>query len=127
MRLLLDSHIVMWWFAGSRRLPKLIRTAIESAEDVWVSAACAYELGFKARAGKIELAPKFFEALPSAMAESGFSWLAITYEHALTAALLPLHHRDPFDRILAAQASLDALKLATVDRIFRRYGIDTLG
>lgn len=127
MRLLLDSHVVMWWFAGSASLPRKIRSAIESADEVWVSAACAYELGFKARAGKIKVAPEFFEALPGAIAECGFRRLAVTYEHAQGAASLPLHHRDPFDRILAGQALLDGLTLVTVDPVFRRYGVDTLG
>ncbi len=121
MRLLLDTNALIWWLMDTRRLSKRARDTILTG-DVWVSAASAWELAIKRAAGKLESPAD----LPGAMRASEFRELPITVEHALAAAGLPQHHRDPFDRMLVAQAQLEDLTLVTADQRLAAYGIATL-
>ncbi len=126
MKLLLDSHIVFWWVGAAPELKAAHRRAIEAAEEVFVSAVTLYELGFKANLGKLEVAAAFMAELPRALREAGFTPLAISAEHARVAAALTLHHRDPFDRLLAAQCLSERLTLVTTDPVFKRYRVPLL-
>jgi PIN domain nuclease of toxin-antitoxin system len=119
MRLLLDTHIFLWAVAGSPRLKPAARRLIESAEQVYVSAASIWEVAIKARLGKIEADP---QALAEAIAASGFLELAVRATHAAGVAQLAAHHSDPFDRLLVAQALAEPLKLVTADAALLRYG-----
>ncbi|CAN5780851.1 type II toxin-antitoxin system VapC family toxin [soil metagenome] len=122
MRLLLDTHTVLWWLAGDERLSDRAADAISAAEaDSLVSAASIWEASIKQSAGKL-VGPDLFTATTG----SGFPVLAMTGEHARLAGQLPLHHRDPFDRMLVAQASLDGLVLVSRDEGLRTYGIPVL-
>lgn len=122
LNVLLDTHVVLWWRGDAKRLGRAGRSAIESADTVFVSVASAWELALKAALGKVRL-PESFAA---GVDRSGFVRLPITFEHAALVAALPPHHRDPFDRMLAVQALAEGLKLVTADPWFSPYGVDVL-
>ena len=119
MRLLLDTHISLWAVAGSPRLKPAARRLIESAEQVYVSAASIWEVAIKAQLGKIEADP---QALTNAIAASGFLVLGVRAAHAAGIARLAPHHSDPFDRLLVAQALAEPLRLLTADAALVPYG-----
>jgi PIN domain nuclease of toxin-antitoxin system len=118
LRLLLDTHVFLWWREASVRLGAQVRGAVEGAEVVFVSAASAWEISIKVALGKLTLPGP----LASAVEESEFTQLPITFAHAATVTGLPSHHRDPFDRMLIAQALSDGLTIVTHDRRFEAYG-----
>jgi len=119
MRLLLDTRIFLWAVAGSPRLKPAARRLIESAEQVYVSAASIWEIAIKAQLGKIEAEP---QALTDAIAASGFLELGVRATHAAGVARLAVHHTDPFDRLLVAQALAEPLRLLTADAALAQYG-----
>jgi PIN domain nuclease of toxin-antitoxin system len=118
MRLLLDTHMFLWAVGGSALLKPAARRAIESAEQVFVSAASLWEISIKARLGKIEADP---DQLLAAIDGSGFTELPVSAAHAVAASRLPLHHRDPFDRLLIAQCISEPLRFLTADAALGRY------
>ena len=118
MRLLLDTHIFLWAVAGSPLLKAPVRRLIESADEVYVSAASIWEIAIKARLGKIDADP---HELAAAIEPSGFLELPVRATHAAGVAQLELHHNDPFDRLLIAQALAEPLKLITVDEVLAMY------
>jgi PIN domain nuclease of toxin-antitoxin system len=118
MRLLLDTHIFLWAVAGSPRLTPAARHIIQSAEQVYVSAASLWEVAIKARLGKIDADPR---ALAAAIDGSGFVELPVSAAHAAGVAELELHHNDPFDHLLIAQALAEPLRLLTADRTLAQY------
>jgi len=120
MRLLLDTHAFIWWDNG--RLPGRITVQIQQADEVYVSAVTAWEIAIKSALGKIVARGTVADAL----ADYGFSPLPVTVEHADAVGLLPPHHRDPFDRLLAVQARIEELTLVTRDPAFRPYGVKLL-
>ncbi|MGF1668258.1 MAG: type II toxin-antitoxin system VapC family toxin [Acidimicrobiia bacterium] len=122
MRLLLDSHVALWWLADDSTLGPSCRTMIADADEVLVSAVTPWELGIKRALGKVD----FPDDLVSALEGSGCSFLSITTAHAEQAPLLPAHHRDPFDRMLIAQAQLERAVLVSADRSLRPYEVDLL-
>jgi PIN domain nuclease of toxin-antitoxin system len=123
VRLLLDSHVLLWWLGGDPSLARTAQDAIADPENaVAVSAASAWEIEIKRMSGKLE-AP---EDLGDRLAEERFSALPITAAHAIAAARLPAHHRDPFDRMLIAQAQLEGLTILTRDPRFEPYAVATL-
>ena len=123
MRLLLDTHILLWCLADDPTLPTPVRQAIvDSNNDVFVSAASAWEISIKKAAGKLE-APN---DLPEAIAACRFEPLSISIYHAMKAGSLPRHHEDPFDRMLVAQSILESLTLVTRDARISAYGISIL-
>ena len=116
MKALLDSHTVYWWLIGSNRLSATARSLIENkANVILVSAVSFYELDNKMRLNKLDLRP---QELRAAVAESGLKTLAITDLHAELAASFDWDHRDPWDRILAAQARLEHCALISTDLVF---------
>ncbi|TDR88010.1 type II toxin-antitoxin system VapC family toxin [Enterovirga rhinocerotis] len=122
MNLLLDSHALMWWAMGQGALrPDAIR-AIDTATSVSASLAMPWELQIKVKLGKLDLGRARWQDIE----ESGVAFLAPTLADVLLAADLPLHHRDPFDRLIVAQAMQRHLVIVTRDAIFARYGIATL-
>ncbi len=123
MRLLLDTHVLLWWLADDPKLPHSIRAAVETADEVVLSAATAWEIAVKRAAGRLTVPFDDFEALATA---EGFSLLPMTAAHAWAAGALPRHHGDPFDRILVAQAILDGLVLVSIDGMLRRYDVALL-
>ncbi|MBM4154337.1 MAG: type II toxin-antitoxin system VapC family toxin [Lentisphaerae bacterium] len=123
MNLLLDTHVVLWWLADAPELGAGARDAIaDRANIVHVSAATAWEIVVKRALGKLEIPDRWEQAL----AEEPFSQLAVSWRHALQVGKLPDVHRDPFDRLLVAQAIVEGLTLVTRDEVLNRYGIATL-
>lgn len=120
--LLLDTHAFLWWRTASPRLRDEAREVIAAADAVFVSAASAWEAAIKVGLGRLEL-PDRFEA---GVEESGFEKLPVTFAHAEATATLPQHHRDPFDRMLVAQARIEGLTLVSHDRRLAPYGIELL-
>lgn len=123
MRILVDAHILLWWLANDPRLPDQATAAISDADtEVVVSAATAWEIAVKKAAGRLEAPDDLSEALVA----NEFGTLAITSDHAVTAADLPPHHSDPFDRVLIAQARAEGLTLVSADSRFSDYDVDLL-
>jgi len=119
VRLLLDTHVFIWSVLASRRLKFATRDYLAAAETVYVSAASIWEIAIKKSLGKIQ---GDAEALAAAIEASGFEELPVTARHAAAVAKLPLHHADPFDRLLLAQAFTEPLRLITADRALLAYG-----
>jgi PIN domain nuclease of toxin-antitoxin system len=122
VRLLLDSHVALWWLDDSPALGPSCRAQVTEADQVFYSAVTPWELGIKRSLGKVDYPDGLVEALESA----GFEPLPITTRHAEHAPSLPPHHRDPFDRMLITQAQLEQMVLVTADRTFRAYDVDLL-
>lgn len=124
MNLLIDTHILLWWEWRSRDLPDMARTALDDPENrMAVSAATTWEISIKRKTGRLLFDG---DAIASWKA-SNFDLLPITAEHAELAGALPLHHTDPFDRMLVAQARIEGLVLLTQDRKLLPYGVPVLG
>lgn len=127
MTLLLDTHVLLWWLDDSPRLGARARAAIADPDNtVWVSAATAWEIAIKTGLGRLDMNEPPQEVLPREIEHGGFRPLAISMEHALAVRTLPPHHRDPFDRLLIAQAMAEDLRLVTADRAFARYGVSLI-
>ena len=118
MRLLLDTHLLLWVVADSPKLTAAGRAAIEGADEVHVSAASLWEIAIKVGLGKL---PIDMDRLAAIIEASGFLDLYVTAEHAALVAQLPHHHRDPFDRLLIAQAMTEPLVLLTADAQLTQY------
>ena len=122
MRLLLDSHVFLWWKASDARLSAAMVHAIADAADVFVSAATAWELGLKVSLGKLRLP----ESVEDGIVSAGFRELPVTFRHTRAAVVLPPHHHDPFDRMLVAQAACEGLTLMTHDEKIVQYNVAIL-
>ncbi len=121
-RLLLDTHVFLWWRANDPRLGDEAQGAIAEADVVFVSAATAWEAGIKKALGRLDIP----ETVEAGVEDSGFDKLPITLAHAESAAALPRHHGDPFDRMLVAQAVAEDLVLISHDRSLAPYPADIL-
>ncbi len=121
MSLLLDTQIALWWHVDHPRLNRGARVIIESgSEDVWLSRGSLWEVAIKVSAGKL---PLDIDSFTYQMPQFGFRWLDIRNAHLLEVAGMPFEgHRDPFDRLLVAQARVESLTLLTADRKLTRYG-----
>jgi PIN domain nuclease of toxin-antitoxin system len=120
MRSLIDSHTFMWWCADHPVLSTRARAILRSpASEIYVSMATIWEIAIKVGLGRLE----FEEDIEDAMQSYGFGALSITFAHIAQYRRLPLHHRDPFDRMLIAQAQCEGLTLLTCDRAIRRYDV----
>lgn len=123
MRLLLDTHVLLWWLAADPLLPaKAVAVIVDVDNDVIVSAATAWEIAIKKAAGRLEAPDDLSETLSA----NDFQTLSIDVAHAVAAGALPAHHTDPFDRMLIAQARLEGLTLVSVDRRFSDYEVELL-
>ena len=119
-RILLDTHALIWWFDGDEKLGLNAREQISNPDnDIYVSAATVWEMSIKQQMGKL-VAP---EDIESKVEHAGFSSLPISLFHGQQAGRLPFHHKDPFDRMLIAQAQAEGLQILTKDEQFRDYGI----
>jgi PIN domain nuclease of toxin-antitoxin system len=124
VKILIDTHIFLWWDQQLRRLSRPLRAAItDKANDIFVSAASIWELAIKRALGKLN----FSGSIVDAISRLGFEILTISGPHAEHAGGLPRHHTDPFDRLIIAQAQLEGMLLGTQDRLMRPYGVATLG
>jgi PIN domain nuclease of toxin-antitoxin system len=127
VNLLLDTHVLIWWIENNRRLGKRARAEIQNNDAaIWISSATIWEISIKAAIGRLDVHPSFENALRLEIENSGFQSLPVTFDHAFAVRHLPLHHTDPFDRMLIAQAQCEGLTLLTVDSQFADYGVPTL-
>lgn len=127
MKLLLDTHAFLWWITGSDRVSHHARDAIsDTANEVYVSAASGWELAIKASLGRVALPDDLEGFLSEQLATNGFDVLPIHLRHALGVYRLPDLHRDPFDRMLIAQAIAERMSLVSGDPRIAGYGTDVL-
>ena len=120
MRLLLDTHVLVWCLSGDRKLPRATADLIrDPATDVYFSAVSIWEVAIKSALGKMRADAS---AMLKNLVDEGFEELPVTAQHTVATMTLPLHHRDPFDRLLVAQSRLESLRLLTDDRIMALYG-----
>ncbi len=119
MRLLLDTHVVLWQLGGTRALGRRAEQAVRAADELLFSAVSFAEIGVKAALGRLDVPAD----LVARVRDAGVGALPLRAEHGLAVAGLPLHHRDPFDRLLVAQASLERLALVTADRRLHAYDV----
>jgi PIN domain nuclease of toxin-antitoxin system len=122
VRLLLDTHIVLWQLSGQRELSSAARDAIAAADELLFSVVSFAEIGLKAAVGKLVVPDSFRQTV----ADSGVKFLGLDVDHGLAVAQLPLHHRDPFDRLLIAQARAEQLTVVTADRQFFDYDLPVI-
>ncbi len=123
MKLLLDTHVLLWALTDSPKLGRSLREKIvDPANDVLVSAATVWEISIKKRLGKLSVPDNVLEFIEA----SDFTPLPINFVHAMAAGALPLHHMDPFDRMLIAQAREENLVLVTQDSRFEAYQVNLL-
>lgn len=120
--MLLDSHVALWWLADHASLGPEARAVIAQADDALVSSITPWELGIKKALGKLTMP----DGLEETLEREGFSLLPISADHAVAAPTLPPHHRDPFDRMLVAQAQLELLTLVSADCQLSVYDVDFL-
>jgi PIN domain nuclease of toxin-antitoxin system len=122
MRLLLDTNAFLWWRDASPRLPDRVRDEIgDPQNEIVVSIVSFWEIAIKRGLGKL----RFLDDFEAVMAEEEFDLLGINYSHLRSLDGLPLHHRDPFDRLLISQSIAENLPVATDDKIFARYRVST--
>ena len=127
MRLLLDTHTLLWWILGADRLPEEARRAIlDRDNDVWVSAVSAVEVTTKVRIGKLPEAQDLANNFGEAVEGEGFSGLPISVDHAVLAGSMPIAHKDPFDRLLIAQAQIEQCWLVSNEVMFDSFGVRRL-
>ena len=127
MRLLLDTHVWIWWLTDPDRLSRPADSALSDPDNqLYLSPVSTWELMVKSAAGRVTVAGSVEALVDEAITASGVHPLPIEHSHALLLRQLPAHHRDPFDRMLVAQAQLDGLTLVTADRQLSAYDIETL-
>jgi PIN domain nuclease of toxin-antitoxin system len=124
VRLLIDTHALLWWLNDEPSLSPAARKAMaESSNVLLVSAASAWEIATKVRLGKLPTAEELAADFQGFMLREGFTILDITANHAIRAGLLPGPHKDPFDRMLISQAQAESVPIVTNERIFEAYGV----
>ena len=123
-RLILDTHVLIWALEENERAlgQTLSDTLIDRANDIFVSVVTAWEMAIKRSVGKLQTP----DDLPGALEELGFTQLLVNFDHARQAGMRPLIHRDPFDRMLIAQAQAEGLTLVTIDANIQRYAVPTM-
>ena len=120
MNFLLDTHVVIWWLDNPERLSKQARDVIVDARNVvFISAASIWEIGLKVQRGKLAVPESYIDLLQ----EDGFAFIDITIAHTQSAPQLPMHHENPFDRLLITQAKLEGCVLISRDHLFSKYDV----
>jgi PIN domain nuclease of toxin-antitoxin system len=127
MKLLLDTQVFLWFITDNPRLSTPANSAIEDpANTIYVSLASAWEMAIKASLGKLIFAEPLSVLLPRELSSNGFHQLPIKLPHIVATATMPFHHRDPCDRLLIAQATIEQMTVASSDPAFDLYGINRL-
>jgi PIN domain nuclease of toxin-antitoxin system len=126
MKLLLDAHVWLWWQLAPERLSAAAMSSIERGQSVFLSAVSSWEMAIKIGAGKLQLPKPLEEMVPESLTVDGFINLPIQPLHCFELVGLPMHHRDPFDRMLVAQARSESLQIVTADRAFAAYDVPLL-
>ena len=124
MQLLLDTHTFLWWVDDAPELSRRARSAIaDPRNECLLSLASCWEMVIKTGLGRLKLGASIERFIPEQLAANGFRQLAIEFRHVARVARLVFHHRDPFDRLLAAQAIEEGMAIVSADLVFRKYGI----
>ncbi len=127
MKVLLDTCAFLWWMTSPERVPRrLLERLRDPSNDVLLSAASGWEISVKSTLGRLELPTPVAAFIARAAKEHSLEILPISMAHAVRSGALPLHHRDPFDRLLIAQAEIERMSIATPDRVYRTYGVRVL-
>lgn len=127
VKLLLDTQCWLWWFSQPERLSEeVIEQIADETNEVWLSVASVWEMGIKVAIGKLPLPERIDDYISTRMALLGAKSLEIKASHAIQVAGLPLHHRDPFDRMLIAQAQIENMTLVSADSMFNQYEVSLL-
>jgi len=127
VNVLLDTHALLWWLFADRRLSSRAKAVLrDSQNQVSVSSASAWEIATKYRLGRLDSARPLVDDFSALMRKAGFSELPMTSAHAIRAGNWDVEHRDPFDRMLAAQSSLEDLRLVTRDPVFADFGLEPI-
>lgn len=127
MRVLLDTHAVLWWSVDDGRLSETARSVIrDGRNEIVVSAASVWEIAIKSAKGRLELPSPVEQYVDDRLRRNRWSTLAIDVRHVIEAASLPEHHRDPFDRALVAQGRVEGLPILTTDAAITRYDVETI-
>jgi PIN domain nuclease of toxin-antitoxin system len=127
MKLLLDTHVFLWWNEANPKLSRLVRQLIsDPANDLYLSVVSAWEMTLKVQSGKLGLPAAISVYIPARLNHYAMQALPLTLEHVLAAGALPPHHRDPFDRMLVAQAQVERLAIVTRDAQLRKYPVETI-
>jgi PIN domain nuclease of toxin-antitoxin system len=128
MRYLIDTHVFLWWLFDDPKLPKSCRELIADPEnEILVSSASAWEIATKHRLKKLHSADALVKDIADWVRRAGFVELPITIEHAQRAGCFDVPHRDPFDRMLAAQSTIESIPLVTMDKALLAFGIHVFG
>lgn len=124
MRVLIDTHVLLWVVAADPRFTATARRVYEDrSNEICVSAVTYWEVAIKISTGRLTLPPAWRRALDGELARIGIRWVAIEKEHCEAVATLPFHHRDPFDRMMLAQAKVNGLSIMTNDAHYPAYGV----
>jgi len=127
MRLLLDSHTFLWFIMGNARLSAAARAMIEEqANEKFLSVASLWEIAIKVSIGKLSLSAPFETLISQQLNANGFELLSLEVKHTVPLIGLPFHHRDPFDRLLIAQAMVEQMQIVSIDSTFDAYPITRL-
>lgn len=127
MRILLDTHAFLWWIADAPDLSARAKSLIADDDNrVYVSAASGWEIAIKAQIGKLVVPENPQQFIEEQIVTNSFAVLPIRMEHALHILDLPMHHRDPFDRLLMAQSRVEGMPILTADSIFAHYDVDVV-
>ncbi|WP_447974920.1 type II toxin-antitoxin system VapC family toxin [Nitrospira sp. Kam-Ns4a] len=127
MRLLLDTHVFLWWVEDAPELSAKARKGLaDPAHEIFLSLASCWEMAIKLSLGKLKVAQPLERFIPEQLAANGFRQLNIEFRHVVRVAQLPFHHRDPFDRLLVAQALEEGVTVVSADPVFRMYGVRRL-
>ena len=127
MKILLDTHVFLWWIMDDESLSPVARRTISNAEnELYFSAASAWEIAIKAGLGRIKLPSEIGTFIPGQLAENSIIGLPVQIGHALRVSKLPQHHRDPFDRVLVAQAQVEKMPILTSDAEISKYDVEVI-
>ena len=127
MKIIVDTHVFLWWITDSSKLSKQAKTIISDGDNtIFLSAASSWEIAIKNQLGRLQLPQRPERFIPDQLLRNGMESLPITMSHALHVATLPSIHRDPFDRMLISQAQVEHLPILTADPFFARYRIETI-
>ena len=127
MRLLLDTHAFLWWVDDAATLSRKARSAIADPDnECFFSLVSSWEMAIKVSLGKLRLPTTIERFVPDQLAANGFREQQIHFRHIARVGTLPFHHRDPFDRLLAAQAMAEELAIVSADPVFRKYGVSRI-
>jgi len=123
--IIVDTHAFIWFISGDKKLSKTARKAIEKANTIYLSVASIWEMAIKISLGKLELGQPF-DKINEEIVNNGFELLDINFQHALALSELPFHHKDPFDRMILAQAMTEKIPIISIDQHFPNYDVNVI-